>query len=77
MPTLTLTYSSVPSTSNGLAQRLVDPLRDGLGADQRGPSSSAAVAFQVGEQQQELVAALAGHEIGLARRLAEAVAPPP
>ena len=56
-----------------IAQHLVDPLRDGLGADQRGVELPGAVTFQVGEQQQELIAALARHQIGLARRDAEPV----
>ena len=67
MPTLTLTYSSVPSTTNGSRSDLVDALGHRLGADQRRVHVARAVALEVGQQQQELVASLAGHEVRLAR----------
>jgi hypothetical protein len=53
-----------------LRERLIDPLRDRLGPQHRavGPGL---VAVEVGEEQQELVAAATRHEVGLAGRLAE------
>ena len=53
--------------------RLLDALRGGLGADQRASMSPASSRSRSDSSMQELVAAAARHQIGLARRLAEAV----
>ena len=54
-------------------QRLLDVLHDRLGADHRRVHVAALLAFQVGEQQQELVASPTRDQIGLARGFAQAI----
>jgi hypothetical protein len=59
----------------GPAERLVDPCRHGLRDDDRRlrPGESAGAPLEIREQQEELVAALPCHQIGLARAAAQAI----